>query len=67
MASDKGSPVEGNEDAVPEVGVLPIEDAIDLHALASSDIPPVLASYLESAADDGFDEVRLIHGAPPCP
>ena len=41
---------------------LPIEDAIDLHAFAPKDIPSVVESYLEAAAETGFREVRLIHG-----
>jgi DNA-nicking Smr family endonuclease len=42
--------------------VLPIEDAIDLHAFAPRDIPSVVEEYLRAAAERGFREVRLIHG-----
>jgi len=42
--------------------VIPIEDALDLHAFASREIPSVVESYLEAAAGAGFREVRLIHG-----
>ena len=42
--------------------VLPIEDSIDLHAFAPKDIPSVVESYLESAWEAGFREVRIIHG-----
>lgn len=42
--------------------VVPIEDAIDLHAFAPRDVPSVVDSYLEAAAAAGFREVRLIHG-----
>lgn len=41
---------------------LPLEDSIDLHAFAPKDIPDVVESYLEGAAEKGFGEVRLIHG-----
>ena len=41
---------------------LPIEDSIDLHGFAPRDIPSVVESYLEAAAERGFREVRLIHG-----
>ena len=41
---------------------LPIEDALDLHAFAPSEIPDVVRSYLEEACLRGFREVRLIHG-----
>lgn len=42
--------------------VVPIEDAMDLHAFAPREIPAVVESYLEAAHDAGFREVRLIHG-----
>jgi dsDNA-specific endonuclease/ATPase MutS2 len=42
--------------------VLPIEEAIDLHAFSPRDIPDVVESYLEAAREAGFEEVRLIHG-----
>jgi len=42
--------------------VVPIEDAIDLHAFAPREIPAVVESYLEAAHAAGFREVRLIHG-----
>ena len=42
--------------------VLPIEDALDLHAFAPRDIPSVVEEYLGEAARRGFTEVRLIHG-----
>jgi dsDNA-specific endonuclease/ATPase MutS2 len=42
--------------------VLPIEDSIDLHAVAPKDIPAVVESYLEAARAAGFAEVRVIHG-----
>jgi dsDNA-specific endonuclease/ATPase MutS2 len=42
--------------------VLPIEDALDLHAFAPRDIPSVVEEYLGEAVRRGFTEVRLIHG-----
>ena len=45
-----------------EPAVLAIEDSIDLHGFAPRDIPAVVESYLEAAAERGYDEVRLIHG-----
>jgi DNA-nicking Smr family endonuclease len=41
---------------------LPIEDSLDLHAFSPRDIPSVVESYLEEAAEAGFCEVRVIHG-----
>ncbi len=41
---------------------LPVEDALDLHAFAPRDVSSVVESYLETAVDAGFREVRLIHG-----
>ena len=41
---------------------LPVEDALDLHAFSPKDIPSVVESYLEAAAEAGYREVRVIHG-----
>lgn len=45
-----------------DVVVMPIEDHIDLHTFHPRDIPEVVQSYLEAAVEQGFREVRLIHG-----
>lgn len=45
-----------------EVAVVEIEDVIDLHGFQPRDIPSVVESYLEAAAERGFTDVRLIHG-----
>lgn len=50
-----------SEDDEP-AAVVPIEDSIDLHGFQPRDIPDVVRSYLEAAHDEGFREVRLIHG-----
>ena len=42
--------------------VVPIEDTLDLHPFAPAEIPEVVGSYLESAVEAGFEEVRLVHG-----
>lgn len=42
--------------------VLEIEDFIDLHTFEPKDVPSVVESYIEAAADKGFTEVRVIHG-----
>lgn len=42
--------------------VLPLEDAIDLHAFAPKDIPSVVQEYLEQCREAGITEVRIIHG-----
>jgi DNA-nicking Smr family endonuclease len=41
---------------------IPIEDFLDLHAFAPSDVASVVDDYLREAHARGFDEVRLIHG-----
>jgi len=41
---------------------VPIERELDLHAFAPSDIPSVVAEYVDAAAAAGFEEVRLVHG-----
>jgi dsDNA-specific endonuclease/ATPase MutS2 len=53
-------PDEDPDDA--DVGVIAIEDAIDLHGFQPKEIPAVVESYLEAAVDEGLEEVRLIHG-----
>jgi hypothetical protein len=44
------------------VGVIAIEDSIDLHGFRPREIPSVVESYLEAAAEKGLREVRLVHG-----
>jgi DNA-nicking Smr family endonuclease len=41
---------------------LPIEEALDLHPIASVDVRDVVLEYLRLAQEKGFDRVRLIHG-----
>ena len=41
---------------------IPIEDALDLHAFAPTDIPSVVNEYVTAAWERGLREVRLIHG-----
>ena len=50
------------EDPFVDPVILPVEDALDLHAFAPGDVPSVVEEYLESARAAGFLEVRLIHG-----
>jgi len=42
--------------------VLPLEDAIDLHAFAPKDTASVVEEYLDQCHKAGFHEVRIIHG-----
>ncbi len=46
---------------LPEVEI-PIEDHLDLHPFRPKEIPSLVRSYLDAAAERGFREVRLIHG-----
>ena len=50
------------EERLDEPIVVPIEDAIDLHSFLPRDVVAVVGSYLEAAAEQGYREVRLIHG-----
>jgi len=50
------------DDDTPGDVILPIEDAIDLHAFSPRDVADVVASYLEAARESGFRSVRIIHG-----
>jgi DNA-nicking Smr family endonuclease len=49
-------------DEEPPPVVLPVEDALDLHAFHPRDVRSVVDEYLRAAAERGFAEVRLIHG-----
>ena len=42
--------------------VVPVEETLDLHAFAPSDVRSVVDEYLRAAGRRGFREVRLIHG-----
>ncbi|MCC7032799.1 MAG: Smr/MutS family protein [Acidobacteria bacterium] len=42
--------------------IVPIEDAIDLHAFAPRDVVSVVDEYLHAAWNAGHRRVRLIHG-----
>ncbi|MCD4749446.1 MAG: Smr/MutS family protein [Thermoanaerobaculales bacterium] len=62
-AAEVGSEHQGNDGFEgPEVVVHPVEDFIDLHSFPPRDIPSVVESYLETALEQGYREVRLIHG-----
>lgn len=41
---------------------LPITDVLDLHSFAPKEIADVVRDYLDAAYDEGYREVRLIHG-----
>ena len=41
---------------------VPIEETLDLHMFAPSDIRSVVREYLKEAQAAGFVEIRLIHG-----
>jgi len=56
------SELSDEEPAEDDIGVIPIEDAIDLHGFQPREIPQVVESYLEAAVEKGYREVRLIHG-----
>ncbi len=51
-----------SDDEIPSEVRLPVEDHLDLHPFLPRDVPSVVASYLDAAADAGWAEVRLIHG-----
>ncbi|MCH2185491.1 Smr/MutS family protein [Myxococcota bacterium] len=42
--------------------VVPIEESIDLHGFRPREILDVVDAYLDAALEEGFAEVRLIHG-----
>lgn len=54
--------VSDDESGEDDVGLIEIEDAIDLHGFQPKEIPAVVESYVEAAVEKGLVEVRLIHG-----
>jgi dsDNA-specific endonuclease/ATPase MutS2 len=62
MSDDEQRTTAGDEGDVPPDVVLPIEDALDLHAFAPRDVKSVVEAYLDAAVEAGLREVRLIHG-----
>ena len=62
MSREDEPEADENPDDMEQPIVLPIEDALDLHAFAPRDIPSVVEEYLDEAIRHGFSEVRLIHG-----
>ena len=42
--------------------VVPIEDSVDLHPFAPSDIPSVVEEYIAECVKAGILQVRIIHG-----
>jgi DNA-nicking Smr family endonuclease len=50
------------DDCEDELVEVEITDVIDLHTFAPRDIPTVVEAYLEAASEQGYREVRLIHG-----
>ena len=58
-----GGAKDGEESVDPDTPVeIPVEDSIDLHPFPPRDVPDVVDAYLGVAVENGFTEVRLIHG-----
>lgn len=41
---------------------IPVTDSLDLHSFQPQEVPELVAEYLGLAAQEGYREVRLIHG-----
>lgn len=61
MTKDHGQPPEETPDPSHPI-ILPVTDALDLHTFHPSEIPAIVADYLDEAAARGFQEIRIIHG-----
>lgn len=64
-AQEEGAPEEWTpDDEVPEEleVALEISDVLDLHSFLPRDVPSVVEDYLDAAYQEGFREVRIIHG-----
>ena len=51
-----------DEESIPEVVEVPIEDVLDLHSFPPSETRHVVEAYIEEAVFHGLREVRIIHG-----
>jgi DNA-nicking Smr family endonuclease len=64
--SDGDRPVDPRDsdadEMLPEEIVVPIEERIDLHPFSPREVRSVVEAYLDAAIEEGFAEVRLIHG-----
>jgi dsDNA-specific endonuclease/ATPase MutS2 len=41
---------------------LPITDVLDLHSFRPAEVPDVVRGWLDAAYEEGFRELRIIHG-----
>jgi dsDNA-specific endonuclease/ATPase MutS2 len=61
-AARDGGPAALTDEEPDEPVVVPLEDALDLHAFSPRDVASVVGEYLTAAASHGFRDVRLVHG-----
>jgi len=62
---DRGAPSSGSLEVPEDTGdpvVVEISDSIDLHHFQPSELEAVVDAYLDAALEEGFAQVRLIHG-----
>jgi DNA-nicking Smr family endonuclease len=53
---------DSEDEAVPDVVEMPIEDVIDLHTFHPRDVAELVTDWLHLCVEKGFVEVRIIHG-----
>lgn len=41
---------------------LPIDGELDLHTFAPHEVKELIAEYVETAAERGIDQLRIVHG-----
>lgn len=58
MSENGGPEYPGRDEPI----VVEITDSIDLHHFHPSELLDIVDAYLDAAREDGFLEVRLIHG-----
>ncbi len=51
-----------NNEFVPDVVEIPLEDVLDLHSFPPKAIKSLVENYLHDACEAGFPQVRIIHG-----
>ena len=51
-----------DDEFVPDVVEIPLEDVLDLHSFPPKEIKTLVENYLYDAYEAGFPQVRIIHG-----
>lgn len=57
-----GLDYESDDDDLPDEIVMEIGDVLDLHSFPPREVKDLVRDYLDHAVEQGWDQVRIIHG-----